>query len=555
MMNTELRRTVARLIATRAIISTILLGSATFAQIAAPGLLPVNPFFFLIGLTYALTITYALTLRYVDGNGWILDIQLAGDALIVSAFIYFTGGITSYFTSLYVLPIVAGSMIRFRRGGLLVATFSAVLYLGLVTAQYLAASGLLLLPSLAPPSLTALPGRSFAQYTVGLNVFGFFAVALLSGSLANSLRSAGARLERASSEIADLQALNQHVIDSLPSGLVTTDPSRVVLTFNRAAESITGLTFRSALGRPIAEVLQLPASLVALMDGELSTAAATRRQEFKYRTSDGRGELEVGITATHLMTPGGRVGFLYSFQDVTKIKKLERDAAIQQRLAAVGEMAAGIAHEIRNPLASMSGSIQILRQELPLSSEQEQLMDIVLRESERLNTTIRSFLAYARPQRFQIARFDVRRGLNDTALLLRNSSDVLENHVIEVDVPSEPLWYEADEGQVKQIVWNLATNGLRAMPTGGCLRLIGAAEAGSGGVVITVRDEGVGIAPEDLDALFQPFHGSFAKGSGLGLAIVHRIVTDYDGEIQISSHPGSGTSVSVRLPARTVAHA
>jgi signal transduction histidine kinase len=175
-------------------------------------------------------------------------------------------------------------------------------------------------------------------------------------------------------------------------------------------------------------------------------------------------------------------------------------------------------------------------------------MDIVLRESERLNTTIRSFLAYARPQRFAIARIDVRRALNDTALLLRNSAELHEGHVVDVDVPDFELWYEADEGQIKQIVWNLATNGLRAMPDGGHLRLGGAATAE--GVVISVRDEGIGIPPEDLDGLFQPFHGSFAKGSGLGLAIVHRIVTDYHGEISVRSQPGAGTTVSVRLPAR-----
>src|SRR5262249_41724085 len=174
--------------------------------------------------------------------------------------------------------------------------------------------------------------------------------------------------------------------------------------------------------------------------------AGTRRHEFWFRSPDGRGDIEVGLSATHLETPGGRAGFLFTFQDVTSIKKQERDAAIQQRLAAVGEMAAGIAHEIRNPLASMSGSIQILRQELPLSAEQEQLMDIVLRESERLNTTIRSFLAYARPQRFQIQRFDVRRALNDAVLLLRNSAEVQDCHEIVLDVPPDELWYEADEG-------------------------------------------------------------------------------------------------------------
>ena len=287
----------------------------------------------------------------------------------------------------------------------------------------------------------------------------------------------------------------------------------------------------------------------ALQRGLESGSVGARRVDFKFPTGDGRGGIDIGLSGSLLQAPGSPAGFLITFQDVTEIKKLERDARMQQRLAAVGEMAAGIAHEIRNPLASMSGSIQILRHELPLSSEQEQLMDIVLRESERLNSTIRSFLAYARPQRFAISRFDVRRALNDTALLLRNSAEVRDNHTIDVEVPSEPLWYEADEGQIKQIVWNLATNGVRAMARGGRLLLSATCEPTSDGVVIAVKDEGIGIPAEELDGLFQPFHGSFAKGSGLGLAIVHRIVTDYHGEIQVNSRQGAGTTVSVRLPA------
>ena len=548
MDETALRRNVGWLIAIRAVIGTILLGSATFMQVTAPGSFPVDPFFFLIGLIYALTIGYALTLPFVERHRWLVDLQLGIDALLVSAFIYFTGGITSYFTSLYVLPVIAASTIQFRRGGLLVATLSTVLYGGLVLAQYLAASGLRADPWLAAYS-QSLPSGSVARYTVALNVFGFFAVALLGGSLADSLRSAGAQLEQASTELADLQALNQHVIDSLPSGLATTDQARRVLTFNRGAELITGVPWRGAMGRSIEDVLQLPRAVMQSIESDLQSNEP-RRHEFLFHADDRR-DIEIGLTATHLETPGGRAGLLFNFQDVTAIKKLERAAAIQQRLAAVGEMAAGIAHEIRNPLASMSGSIQILRQELPLSSEQEQLMDIVLRESERLNTTIRSFLAYARPQRFQIERFDLRRALNDTALLLRNSAEVLDGHEITVDVPASELWYDADEGQVKQIVWNLATNGLRAMPRGGRLQLAGSPS--TDGVVLTVRDDGVGIPAEELDALFQPFHGTFAKGSGLGLAIVHRIVSDYNGEIQVSSQPGVGTTVSVRLPARAVA--
>ena len=546
-MDTELRRKVARLIVVRAVISTILLGSATFARITAPGSFAIDPFFFLIGLTYALTITWALSLRFIERHRWLLDLQLSGDALIVSAFIYITGGITSYFSSLYVLPIVAASTVQFRRGGLMIAALSAILYVGLVVAQYLTASGFLDYPLLVNASIVLPPG-SVAQYTIVLNLFGFFAAALLSGSLANSLRSAGVQLEQASTEIADLQALNQHVIDSLPSGLATTDSHQRILTFNHAAETITGVAFQAAVGRPISEVLQLPRQLLSAMNGDLEVVPS--RIEIRYRPADGRADLEIGLSVTHLETPGGRAGLLFTFQDVTTIKKLQRDAAIQSRLAAVGEMAAGIAHEIRNPLASMSGSIQILRHELPLSAEQEQLMDIVLRESERLNTTIRSFLAYARPQTFQIARFDVRRALNDTALLLRNSAEVCDAHLIDVDVPSQELWYEADEGQIKQIVWNLATNGLRAMPQGGCLSLVGALDTSSDGVVLTVKDEGIGIPAEELDNLFQPFHGRFTRGSGLGLAIVHRIVSDYNGEIQVSSKAGQGTTVSVRLPAR-----
>jgi two-component system sensor histidine kinase PilS (NtrC family) len=543
-MQTDLRGQVGWLIAIRAMIGTLLLGGATVAQITAPGSFAVSPFFLLIGSTYALTILYAATLRHVDRHRWIIDAQLACDAVTVSAFIFLTGGITSFFASLYALPIIAGSVIQYRRGGLRTATLSAVLYAGIVLWQYLPPSGAA--ARLTAEMVSSLPAGPAAQYVVALNLFGFFAVALLSGSMAESVRSAGARLERASNEIADLQALNQNVIDSLPSGLVTTDLGQRVLTFNNAAVRICGLPAQAALGRPIAEVLQLPEQVTSGFANGLNGQRA-RRTEFTFTRADGR-QIDVGLSATEVVTPNGAAGFLVTFQDLTDIKKLERDARLRQRLAAVGEMAAGIAHEIRNPLASMSGSIQILREDLPLNPEQEQLMDIVLRESDRLNTTIRSFLDYARPRRFEIARVDVRRVLQDAALLLRNSAEVRDAHRVEVDVPAEPVPFEADEGQLRQIVWNLATNGLRAMPEGGRLEL--AARSDTEGVVLEVRDGGVGIAAADLEAMFQPFHGSFEKGSGLGLAIVHRLVTDYQGSIKVDSAPGRGTTVAVRLPAR-----
>ena len=282
------------------------------------------------------------------------------------------------------------------------------------------------------------------------------------------------------------------------------------------------------------------------------------RVEIAY-TRSGYGTIELGLSTALLYTPRGETGFLFTFQDVTESRKNEREARTQQRLAAVGEMAAGIAHEIRNPLASMSGSIQILRQELPLTEEQSQLMDIVLRESDRLNETIRSFLAYARPQRLSASRMDVRQIVTDTATLLQNNAELIAGHSIETDVPEEPVWYVADPNQIRQVVWNLATNGLRAMPNGGTLRLSVACHEESDGapgeMLIRVEDQGVGIAPEELDGIFQPFRGAFERGTGLGLAIVHRIVSDYGGEVHVTSrarhrHAGGGHAPAHRADNR-----
>ena len=522
-----MRRKLLWLLAIRAAAATVLLGAGILADVGGPGR---DPFFYLLGLTYALTIVYVLTLRRAERHAWLVDLQFAADAIIVSGLVLFTGGVTSQFSPLYALPIIAAGSIRFRRGSVITALLSAALYVAIVGAQYA-----------APES--GLPPARIALITVGLNFFGFAGVAMLSGELAERLRQADRELARTSSQLAELQAFNAYVIDSLTSGLATVDPHGTLISFNPAAESITGVRPSEAIGRHVRDVLQLPDALATELE---SHDVEPRRTEFAFTRQDRR-QIEIGVSTAPLVTPQGRVGRLLTFQDVTEARRRDREARIQQRLAAVGEMAAGIAHEIRNPLASMSGSIQVLRQELPLNAEQEQLMDIVLRESERLNETIKSFLAYARPQRATLKKLDLRPMLHDTTVLLRNSSEIRDTHRIVVDVPDAPVEVEADEAQIKQVIWNLATNGLRAMRDGGCLRL--AAHANGTGAVLAVQDEGVGIAAEDLDGIFQPFRGAFFKGSGLGLSIVHRIVNDYNGEIQVTSERGQGTTVTVRLPA------
>jgi two-component system sensor histidine kinase PilS (NtrC family) len=546
-MDRTLRRRLAVHISVRLLVATVLLGVAVIVQPRNPAALPIEPFFFLVGLTYAVSLGFISSLRFVERLPWLTDVHFAIDSIVISAAVLITGGVESLFAILYMLPIVASSTVQFRRGGLQMAALSTILFFGVVVSQYLGANGYIEMP-FGPLLISDLPPVNVAQYVVAMNSFGFFAVALLAGSLAERARRGEAQLEQATEEIADLQAFNQYVLDNLLSGLATADVDNRLVTFNRSAMLITGRNGGLPIGERAADVLQLPPAFETTLSQDLARVRS-KRYDYRFRQPNGN-EIEIGLSVAALPMPDGSRGYLYTFQDVTDIKRFEQNARLQQRLAAVGEMAAGIAHEIRNPLASMSGSMQMLKQELPLSNDQAQLMDIVLKESDRLNQTIRSFLAYARPQRFSMQKLDLRPIVQETAMLLRNSPEVKDTHTIDVHLADQPVYINADESQIRQIIWNLATNGLRAMAEGGALR-ISAVYHPAGErrhPALKVEDEGVGIAPEDLDAIFQPFRGSFGKGSGLGLAIVHRIVTDYGGHIDVASTVGRGTEFRVVFP-------
>ncbi len=541
----NVRARLSTIIAMRLVVSTALLGSAVLVDLRGPASEPVNPFYFLIGATYALSLVYVATLRLAERRPWWADVQFAMDASLITAFIGVTGGITSYFSLLYCLPVAAASLVRYRSGAMKAATVAAVAYGLLIWAQYADAVGAITTPwgwVAAGP----LPDFATASYILGIHLLGFFAVAWLAGSLADASRSADARLKRASTAIADLREFNELVVNSLLSGLATADSEGRILTFNRAAATITGLAVQDVKGQPLVDVFQLSETsrleLVAL--GHMKSM----RAEVSFRRHQDE-RIELGLTATTLPFPDGRSGYLVAFQDVTEVRRLERQSRLQQRLAAVGEMAAGIAHEIRNPLASMSGSIQVLREELSLSDDQARLMDIVVKESDRLNDTIRSFLLYARPQRFAMRPLEITAIVRDVALLLRHGSDVGPLHAVQVSAPMQEIWCEADDTQIRQVLWNLATNGLRAMTEGGTLT-IGVSTDDAGTVTLSVEDQGHGMNPEEIESLFQPFTSSFERGTGLGLAIVHRIVQDYGGSIDVASTPGRGASFRVRLPQR-----
>jgi two-component system sensor histidine kinase PilS (NtrC family) len=560
-------RRVMWLVALRPALLTVVIGTALLIDLPETVSLLSREFgLFLLGLTYALTGAYITTRWLIHRHPWLVEAQLTIDVVMISIVVLLTGGLDSHFVPLYMLPVLGGGVTRLSRGGLTIAGVSAVVFVLLVASQF----GLVVPQpqewGLSVPAIS-LPSPRYAFYSVGLHVIGFLAVGRLTGFLAESLHSADMRLERASNSLADLQVYNQHVIDSMTGGLAATDVHGRVLMVNRAAEAITGEMATHVLGRSVAEVLQLPGEFRRSLS-DIVGPGRTQRTEYGYLRRSGQ-QIDVGLSVGPLVGKKGQLGYLFTFQDLTDYKRQEREEQRQKRLAAIGEMAAGIAHEIRNPLASMSGSMQLLRQELTLSTEQAQLFDIVSRESDRLNDTIRNFLAYARPSQPKIGVVDVCRVLKEAAQLIRNNPECQSLHRVDVQVPDAAVSCEADESQIRQIVWNLATNGIRAMPKGGTLTLSaratgasgasgangasGTADAAPSGIVISVRDEGVGMAPAALDRIFQPFHGGFAKGSGLGLAIVHRIVSDRGGEIRVSSQLGKGTTVDVHWPSQQAA--
>lgn len=529
----------------RVVVVTALMGSAVVTEVIRKPRGPADPLYFLIALTYLLTLVYALawpfTARYRKHLAYV---QILGDLLMITGVVYFTGGTESNFSSLYFISIIAASIIVFRRGGLVAASAASILYGSLIQALYLGV--LPPYPAAGGASPVVMPSQVVA-YTIFVNVFGFYTVALLTSYLSENLRLAGKKLEEASDFLADLQVFNQTIIDSITSGLMTTDFEGRINFFNSAAATIFAKIPAQAVGTNVIELLAETDDFLERVKASLADGRRYLRLEGAYL--NGRGdEIYLGMSVSYLLYEGDqKSGFLFTFQDLTEIKRLEREVRLKENLATMGEMAAGMAHEIRNPLASISGSVQVLREAETLSDEEKRLMDIIVRESERLSATLTEFLAYARPPQFEPSQIDLRPVLEETATLLGHSSEVLPEHEIVLDTPDTPVHMFADPNQMKQITWNLARNALQAMPSGGKL-VMSLARNGSGEVVMAFRDEGVGMPVGEGSKVFEPFSGSFERGSGLGLAIVYRIVKDYNGVIQVDSVASQGTEISVHFP-------
>jgi two-component system sensor histidine kinase PilS (NtrC family) len=374
--------------------------------------------------------------------------------------------------------------------------------------------------------------------------------ALLGSYLAESLTHAGRRLAEAAVEVADLRELNQLIVNSIQGGLMTTDRDGRVLHLNAFGEGILGRGGYAVRGLALREVLETP----LLGRAELQARAAHRalaRMELTYPHPDGR-RLELGVSVTPLAagdtSPGG---YLVAFQDLTDIRRLEQEVRTKEKLAAVGEMAAQLAHEIRNPLGSIRGSAQVLMAETGLGEEQGRLLDIISRESVRLSETLNRFLYEVRPSSRTKGPVDLCPLVEETVTLLRNGAELRPEHEVRFEADEGPHVCLADADQIRQVVWNLARNALEAMPEGGRLEVRVRREGGE--VVLSVRDQGRGMRRDEQGRMFEPYQTSRAMGTGLGLAIVFRIVRDHGGDIEVRSAPQQGTDIEVRLPLVAVA--
>ncbi len=538
----ELRRRLDWLMTFRVVIITTLLGCTFVIELLYRPLLPLKPFYLLAVCTYLLTIGYAILSRRLPALAAQVYTQLVGDLGIVTGFVYLTGGADSPFSFLYLLSIIVGSILLTRRGGFTMAACSWAMYAGMVLLIH---RGLLpRYPEGAYEHADVATVRIL--YSLVAHLVSFFAVAYLASYLTESLRRADQELERRGDDLAQLRELNDNIIDSINSGLLTTDWEDRVVFANRAAVEITGHATGELVRRTILEVLGQERPFLWRIHSALERE---RRFRFEVDYAHARGRsLFLGFTVSILRKRGGQpLGMIFIFQDLTDIRALEEEVALKKRMAALGEMAAGVAHELRNPLASISGSVQVLKRDLQPKGEAGDLMDIVIKESKRLDKIIRDFLLFAKPGRFQPEPADLVTLIRETLSLLENSEELQPRHRVVTQFRPEAIRASIDVNRMKQVFWNLAKNALKAMPQGGTLT-VEAVEAPGDQIVVAFADTGIGMSDQEIASNFQPFHGSFQSGTGLGLAIVYRIVEEHGGRIKIKSRRGVGTEVALHLP-------
>lgn len=485
-------------------------------------------------------------------------LQIFSDICIITAILHVTGDLESNYLSLYLVAIILASMLLPRGRVFLVAAVSFVFMGSLLEMAYLP----VLFPQLArqypfldflqtsvkmSDDMTSVQAQAFLnnlQVKIFVSLFGFFAVAYLASYLAESLRKTGAELRDKSGQVASLQAIKENIIQSMRDGLITTDLEGTVQDLNPAGAAILGRRPSELMGRPIVQIFpDLPPTNV--MTAGVSNP--NLRREIVYGHPRGERRILAVAASPLVLSDAGPLGHVYSFQDLTEEKRMEAEYRAKDRMASLGRLAAGIAHEIRNPLASIAGSVQLLQGIAQLDEDQSKLINIVSRESGRLNKLVSDFLMYSRDHRLDFRDVDMITLLEETLVLIEHHPTFGPKHKVERRFPRKAAMAYADADKMRQVFWNICDNSLKAMPEGGTLT-VGVEEAPVGRIRVAFSDTGVGLNESQLEKIFEPFQAGFADGTGLGLAIVYQIIRAHQGEIQVKSALGKGTAFFLELP-------
>ena len=516
-------------------VSALLIG-ALLVQSVTEEMLPISPLVQVAGLTYVLSLVWIVL--------WMLRVpprthgalQLTGDIAIITTLVYLTGGLWSPFPFLLLITVGIAALMYGLRGALTTAGAAFVTY---ATMAELMAFGMLHPPAFLGPYPRF--GPSTLAFQLLVTGTGFALVALLTSYLTHSLQQAETRLRGEREATARMFALSADVLRSVDSGVLATEVDGRVVLANPVAERLLGRTGPLA-GQPISDLLCLigvsweevlgQASLGAPMRVEGSLAAAGT---------------PVGCTITPLRgVEGAPLGLVVHFRDLTEVRETARRERLRERMETAGEMAAAIAHEIRNPLASISGSAQVLAKLPTLGQTDRKLLRIIVEESHRLSGIIENFLGFARPPEIDRRPCNVARTLEETLTLFANSAELTQAHTVVHEIQPHPRPILADEQQLRQAFFNLARNAVQAMPAGGTMRVEARPEGDS--FVIRWRDDGVGMEPRQLQEIFQPFKAFRRGGTGIGLAVVYSVVNEHGGDIGVESAPGAGTTFTVSLP-------
>jgi two-component system sensor histidine kinase PilS (NtrC family) len=516
------------LVRVRIFILTVLLAIELAVAQFSPAPVPMRLFISTILFWYSLSLFYILLLSFWQEHRLQAALQVVTDVVLVTLVVHETGGWDSSLNFLYPLVIIVATVLLTRVWAGLVAALAFILYGTVLELNYY---------GVIPSYCTTHPGLKSLQSIIFVNLFAFLAVAYLAGLLTHKLRQVGVQLKDASGALESLQALHENVIHSISSGLITTGLDGRITLVNAAAERLLERTAAELLATPVHQLFldPLPSVESQQLHGEVRFDPPTKfRKTLRVRVS--------GLSVPEK----GDLGCVYVLDDLTEIRRLEREVRMQDRLAAVGRLAAAIAHEIRNPLTSIAGSVSMLSGVPEMNEDHRRLLDIVTRESQRLNAIITDFLAYSRTKKFQFDRVDLIRLVEDTLTLMdhrmaaeKTGIDIKRRFVV------PQAWVLADGDKLKQVFWNLCENAVRAMKGGGTLTAT--VESLGDDWQVSFIDTGMGMTPQQIEKIFEPFQSNFEGGTGLGLAIVYQIVQAHEGKIWARSRPGQGATFVLRL--------